>query len=108
MRMLLCSIFYENIYMQTYKCDYLSDFIVIRSTDLWTCLNNGTCPMTVRKSHNNSCVCTSDLCATTKCSVIDKDSTFAIQCKIETELKYSVVCKTYPMIEKITGKRIEA
>lgn len=102
-------IFYEYIYMHTgsYKCVYLSDFIEIQSNDLWTCLNNGTCPMTVRKSHSNSCLCTSDLCATTECYVTDKESTFAIQCKIETESKYSEVCKTYPMIEKFTGKRIE-
>eukprot|EP00105_Crassostrea_gigas_P039096 XP_019923244.1 PREDICTED: uncharacterized protein LOC109618891 [Crassostrea gigas] len=79
----------------------------IPSNDLWTWLNNGTCPMTVRKSQSNSCLCTSDLCATIKCYVTDKESTFAIQCKIEKESKYFEVCETYPMIEKITGKRIE-
>lgn len=63
--------------------------------------------MIVRKSYSNLCLCISDLCVIIECYVIDKESMFVIQCKIEMELKYFEVCKIYFMIEKFIGKRIE-
>lgn len=67
-----------------------------------------TCSVNVRKSKNNTCLCTKKLCAKSKCSVLKKDCNhLTVTCKMDTVPVNHDDCLTSSVTDELTGKRIQ-